>query len=188
MIHVSISPRRDRPVFTSPVDEACFSKAEGDNEYARHAKATDLAFFLRSQDPEVKPSWTVFNQSLSSEEREHTAVEYLPIIIAPALEFDTLNTVVKICMAISSRFGQQHTVITVDQALYYRLLELKWSHPQYQDKLIPRLGGLHVSMNFLKAIRDHMNGSGLDVVWGRWDCLGRALYNLFWSERHTTKL
>ncbi len=48
--HVSIPPERDKPVFTSPVDEACFSKAEEDNEYARHAKATGLAFFLRSQD------------------------------------------------------------------------------------------------------------------------------------------
>ena len=136
---------------------------------------SDLAFFLRSQVPEVKSSWTVFNQSLSSEESEQTAVGYLPIILAPAHEFDTLNTVVKRCMAISSRIWQEHTVITVDQSLYYRLMELKWSLPQYQDKLIPRLGGLHVSMNFLKAIGDHMNGSGLDVVWGRWDCMGRAL-------------
>ena len=173
--HISISPGRDKPVFTSPVDEACFSKAEEDNEYDRQAKATDLAFFLRSQDPEIKPSWTVFNQSLSSEEREHTAVWYLPIILSPALEFDTLNTVVKRCMAVSSRIWQEHAVITVEQALYYILMELKWSLPQYQDKLIPRLSGLHVSMNFLKAIGDHMNGSELDVVWGRWDCLGRAL-------------
>ena len=74
--HVSISPGREKPVFTSPVDEACFSKAEEDNEYARQAKATDLAFFLRRQDPEIKPPWTVFNQSLSSEEREQTAVGY----------------------------------------------------------------------------------------------------------------
>ncbi len=136
---------------------------------------SDLAFFLRRQDPEIKPSWTVFNQSSSSEEREQTAVGHLPIILAPAHEFDTLNTIVKRCLAISSRFGQEHTVITVDQALYYRLMELKWYLPQYQDKLIPRLGGLHVSMNFLKAIWDHVNGSRLADVWGRWDCMGRAL-------------
>ena len=96
----------------------------------------------------------------------------MPIILAPAHEFDTLNTVVKRCMAISSRFGQEHTVITVGQALYYRLMELKWSLPQYQDKLIPRLGGLHVSMHFFKAIGDHMNGSGLAYVWGEMGLLG----------------
>ena len=107
----------------SPVDEACFSKAEEDNEYARQAKATDLAFFLRHQDPEIKPSWTVFYQSLSSEEREQTAVGYLPIILAPAHEFDTFQ---------EHRSEEMHDNIltlwaghTVDQALYYRLMELK---------------------------------------------------------------
>ena len=162
---------RDKPVFTSPVDEVCFSKAEEDNEYARQAKATDLAFFLRRQDPEINLRG-LQSVLVSSEEREQTAVGYLPIILAPAHEFDTLNTVVNICMAISSRFGQKHTVITVDQALYYRPMELKWSLPQYQDKLIPRLGGLHVSMNFLKAIGDHMNGSGVADVWWKMELLG----------------
>ena len=63
------------------------------------------------------------------------------------------------------------------EALYYRP-ELKWSLPQYQDKLIPRLGGLHVSMNFLKAIGDHMNGSGLADVWGEMGLLGPGAVEL----------
>ena len=112
----------------SPVDEACFSKAEEDNEYARQATATDLAFFLRRQDPEIKPSWTVFNQYLSSEEREQTAVGYLPIILAPAHEFDTFqehNSEEMHDNNIIITLWAGHTVITVDQALYYRLMELK---------------------------------------------------------------
>ena len=48
----------------------------------------------------------------------------------------------------------------------------------YQDKLIPRLGGLHVSMNFLKALGYHMNGSGLDVVWGEMGLLGPGAVEL----------
>ena len=57
-------------------------------------------------------------------------------------------------------------------------MELKWSLPQFQDKLIPRLGGLHVSMNFLKAIGDHMNGSGLAGVWGEMGLLGPGVVEL----------
>ena len=53
-----------------PSTKPASAKLRGDNEYARQAKATYLAFFLSRQDPEIKPSWTVFNQSLSSEERE----------------------------------------------------------------------------------------------------------------------
>ena len=101
-----------------------------------------IAFFLHRQDKELKPSWTVFNNSLS-EESEQTAVGYLPIILAPAHDLDTLNTAVKRCMAISSHFGQEHTVLTVDQALYCRLMELKWSAPDYHNKLIPCLEEVH---------------------------------------------
>ena len=80
----------------------------------------------------------------------------MPIIQAPAHDMDTLNTVVRRCMYVTSKLGQQYTVLTVDQALYYKLMDLKWSIPEYRDKLIPRLGGLHISMNFLKVIGQHM--------------------------------
>ena len=63
---------RDKPVFTSPVDVVCFSKAEEDNEYARQATATDLAFLLRRQDPEINLRG-IQSVLVSSEEREQTA-------------------------------------------------------------------------------------------------------------------
>ena len=56
-------------------------------------------------------------------------------------------------------------MITVHQALYYKLVELKWGKPEQLGKLIPRLGGLHTAMNFLKVIGQHMQGSGLSEVW-----------------------
>ena len=108
----------------------------------------------------LNPNLFWFNQSVSSNEPEQTAVGYFPIVLAPAHEYDTLNTVVKRCMAISSHFGQEHTVITVDQALYCKLMELKWCVEEYQGKLIPRLGGLHIAMNFLKTIGDWIAGGG----------------------------
>ena len=153
----------------------------------KRAKATDLAFFLCRQDSETRPSWTVFNQSISSAEPEQTAAGFLPIILAPAHELNTLNTVVKRFMAISAHFGQEYTVITVDQALYCRLMELKWCVAEYKDKLIPRLGGLHISMNFLKAIGDHMNGSGLNEVWVESGLLGQGTASLVLSGKAYNK-
>ena len=96
---------------------------------------------------------------------ETTKVGYMPILQAPAHEFDALNAVVKRCMHVSSVLGQRYTVITVDQALYCKLVELKWIVPEYQEKLVVLLGGLHISMCFLKAIGNHMNGSGLAETW-----------------------
>jgi len=126
----------------------------------KNAHATDLAFILSRQDSDMKSSWTVFNQNISSKEMEQTTVGYLPIALAPVHHFEMLNTVVRRCLHISKQFGQLYTVLTVDQALYCKLMELKWSVPEYQDKLIPRLGGLHTSFNFLKGIVDHVNGFG----------------------------
>ena len=135
------------------------------------------------QDASSKLFWTVFNLSISTEDTEQTTVGYLPIILAPAHELDTLNTVVRKCMAISSHFGQQHTVITVDQALFCTLMELKWSVQEYKDKLIPRLGGLHTAMNFLKSMGDHMSGCGLVEVWLESGLLGEGAAQLVLSGK-----
>lgn len=73
---VSITSGTCKPTFTAPIAEACFGKSEEDHDYAIQAKDTDLAFFLRLQNLEIKPSWSVFNQSLPSKEPEQTAVGY----------------------------------------------------------------------------------------------------------------
>ena len=184
---VNINPATSEPVFTVPVDKAWFTQSEADSECVKQAQATDMAFILRRQDSDTKPSWTVFNQAVSSEDPEQTAVGYLPIILAPAHELDTLNTVVKRCMAISSHFDQEYTVITVDQALFCKLMELKWSVENYRDKLIPRLGGLHTAMNFLKAIGDHMAGSGLGEVWLESGLLGEGAVQLVMAGKAYNK-
>lgn len=187
LYQTSINPTTSEPVFTDPVDKTWFMKAVEDSECVKQAKATDMAFFLRRQDSNIKPSWTVFNESVTSTEPEQTAVGYLPIILAPAHELDTLNTVVKRCMAISAHFDQEHTVLTVDQALFCKLMELKWCVEEYQDKLYPRLGGLHTAMNFLKAIGDHMAGSGLAEVWLESGILGEGAIQLVMSGKAYNK-
>lgn len=77
--HVNVHSATSKPVYTSHVNKTWFTKPKGDSECVKQAKATDMAFFLRRQDSEPKPSWTVFNQSVSSKEPEQTAVGYLYI-------------------------------------------------------------------------------------------------------------
>ena len=54
---------------------------------------------------------------------------------------------------VAKSFNQKHVVLTVDQALFPLLMELKWVVPGYKDTLTLRLGGLHTSMIFFKGIR-----------------------------------
>ena len=56
----------------------------------------------------------------------------------------------------------------VGEALYTKLLWLKCSAKWYKDALMPCLGGLHVSLNYLGVMRRQMGASGLSELWIVW--------------------
>ena len=85
----------------------------------------------------------------------------MPIILAPAHELSTLNTLVLRALHVARVLGNNYAVVTADQGLFPQLMELKWTVPEFKDALIPRLGGLHISMNFLKVIGQHTEDIGL---------------------------
>ncbi|KAJ8869861.1 hypothetical protein PR048_028870 [Dryococelus australis] len=72
-----ITPNTCEPVFNAPV--VITRSNEGDNDCSKLAEATDLAFFLSRQDSETRPSWTVFNQSISSVNPEQTTEMHVNI-------------------------------------------------------------------------------------------------------------
>jgi hypothetical protein len=89
----------------------------------------------------------------------------MPIIPAPADNMDTVNTVISRCKSSSEKLGQKHTIITFDQALYCRAKEQVWLHEKQFANVIVRLGGFHTTMNFMKAIGQHFESSGLRDIW-----------------------
>lgn len=128
-----------------------------------HARSKDMTFLLKRRAEDPKSSWSTYNQNTSESNEEVTTVGYMPIVLSPAHEYQTMNTVVKKCKYISEKLGRKYVVITVDEQLYSRLMELKWS--QDYEFLIPRLGGLHMAMNFMKAISQQFQSSGLLQLW-----------------------
>ena len=120
-----------------------------------------MAFILSWSSHKPMPFWTLFNQNASTVNPEKTSVGYLLIIQSPASELDTLNTVIKRVLHVAKSMEQQHVVLTVDEALYPKLLELKWSVEEYKYMLIRCLGGLHIVMNFQGVMGRHMSESGL---------------------------
>ena len=76
--------------------------AKDDNDTVRTAQGNDLAFNMLRHHPEIRSVWTELNHSLSQNEQKVTTIEYKPIIRAPLHECDTLDTVVKRCMYIST--------------------------------------------------------------------------------------
>ena len=59
------------------------------------AQAKDMLFVIKRDKDDVKEGWTHFNQKLSNSEHEKSTVGYLPMILAPAHEYETLITVVQ---------------------------------------------------------------------------------------------
>ena len=131
---------------------------------ALKTEATDMAFFLKRQNEDPKSGWTSFNEARSETDPEVSTVGYMSVILAPAHDVDTLNTVVQQIIQVAESFNQKHVVWTVDQALFPLLMDLKCVVPEYKDVLIPRIGGLHTSMNFLKVLGQHIQDSGLPPI------------------------
>ena len=160
------------PQFKEDVKEEWFKQPVHDCPSALKAVVMDTTFFLKRQNEDPKSGWTSFNEKHSKTDPEVSTVGYMPIILAPTHDVNTLNTVVQRIVQVAESFKQKHVVLTVDQALFPLLMELKWVVPEYQDCLIPRLGGLHTSMNFLKVLGQHIQDSGLPTIWMESGILG----------------
>ncbi len=124
---------KSAPLFTDTVEMEWYTINEDDSNVAIQARAKDMTFIVQRQNKDIRASWSSFNQRLSNANQEVITVGYMSIIQAPAHDMDTLNTVVRRCMYVTSQLGQHYTVLTVDQALYYKLIDLKWSIPEYRD-------------------------------------------------------
>ena len=82
------------------------------------------------------------NQQLFEDTKNtKTDVGYLPLLNAPADAYATLNQKFKHALHLVDTLQNKYAVRVVDQALFCKAIELKWSHSVYRSGLIVRLGG-----------------------------------------------
>ena len=55
-------------------------------------------------------------------------------------------------------------MFTADQQLYRVAIEVQWAYPDRFPNLMPRLGGMHMLMSFVGAIRTLMAETGLAQI------------------------
>lgn len=118
------------------------------------------------------PGWAGY-RSLVSSGQPPTQVSALLPLTEVAHEWSTLLTVMLQASRLKSLVvGQDHpTVITFDLALYEKAVELIDSRPNLKNKVVPRLGELHVVMATLRALGTSIENSGIDDVWIEADIL-----------------
>ena len=57
-----------------------------------------------------------------------------------------------------------HTVVTCDQAIYEIALAIRNKNPQKYQYLILRMGGFHISLNFMGSVGMLMKGNGVEDI------------------------
>lgn len=155
----------EEPKFNEPVKLDWYDDC--DSCEVKKARIKDFTFIASRQDkPDAqKEGWTQFNKSISSNNLPLTASGFMPLILNPAHEFNTLVTVVTRCIALADKLNYPYVVLTADQQLHIKLLDVKWSSSIFQERLILKMGGFHIACNYMKAIGQHMEYTGLAEMW-----------------------
>ena len=137
------------------------------------AKAVAYHIYITRHSEKVKMTWTDFNKSYSDHITEKTSVGFLTNnsstctwhwhyqhICCQICSYSTVTWTETLCC--DSRWG----LISIFD-------EIKMVQTRVNNYvLIPRIGGLHTAINFLRAIGQHMESSGLVDVWVESGLLG----------------
>lgn len=115
-------------VFQNQVQPKWFCKGNVANEAENAVDTNEMAFIIRRNAESLKWGWAQFNQEHSDTDPPQVIIGYMPLILAPAHEMDTLNTVVQRCKYIAEANEQMYVVLTVDEALYSKLMAHKCSN------------------------------------------------------------
>ena len=110
------------------------------------------------------PPWSALN-FLTSDILPTTRIACLPLIAAPAHEFNTLLTVLK--------QADRKTVIPMDLGLYLPAKQLQMSRSDL-DQIILRVGELHVVKAQLRTIGSYIDGCGISTCWDESGVFGSA--------------
>ena len=131
------------------------------------------------------PTWTAYNSLLASD-KPLTKVAALPLVAAPAHEWQTLLTVLKQTQQINCIVmgPDRKTVITLDMALYERAKQLEMSRDDCKGKWVLRLGEMHTVMAALRAAGNTIEDSGLDEAWNEADIYGPTTTRQILEAKH----
>ena len=156
-----------QPKFSEQVEELWYAPDPNIVEESNIKDLSWIVLHIYDDEGQTVPAWTGFNQLTDgSINQEICNTGYLPLINAPAHEYDTLWTVMVLCLKISEKMNPgQSTVITFDQQLYCKATELQWANNELCGNIFIRIGGFHTAKTFMQTIGQHFTDSGLQEVW-----------------------
>jgi len=179
------------PKFSSKYkDYSCDKFADADQEY----RAVDIAWLTsrctaRLSEKVLKqpiPLWAGYNSLVTTDNRPITTVHTLPLVRAPANEYNTLIDVLQHAQQITtSVMGVDHkTVIAMDMDLYIRVIKLQALRPDLYGKYLFRVGEFHTVLCSLRAVGSYIENSGIDNAWIESDMYGPTTCRQILEGKH----
>ena len=132
------------------------------------AENNDFKFLKESVTQSNVPDYDGFNNKMNGDEGEEMKAKsnilYKPLIDKKPADPSTVLIAMHSVEMTCTESGQEFTVFTCDQQLYRITLDIIWNEPERWKNFYPRLGGMHMLMNFIGSIGKLMDGSGLDKL------------------------
>ena len=118
-------------------------------------------FLLRLNRPGLVPSWSGFQEITSEHDLEQAVVGYLPPVAASSTEMSVIYTEIERTELIRCELELDYIFLEVDQAIYTKVLD---SGKDYFQRIIPRMGGFHITICMLRTIYSLFNKIGIVQV------------------------
>ena len=93
------------------------------------------------------------------EYKSPTTVGYGPMYPQPPTNAGVVQASMNYFMSLTNYLGQETTVITGDQPVYEILITIKKKYPERYGNIVVRLGGFHVTVNFMGTVGYLMKGT-----------------------------
>ncbi len=114
------------------------------------------------------PSWTGFFKLFEEHSTSKASVGYLPPFTSSPTEMGVIHAIIDRALIIIEELGLEKMFLEVDQAIYAKVLDAMFKMDadgsDIFTKLIPRMGGFHLTMCMLKTIYSRFKDSGL-ITW-----------------------
>ena len=141
------------------------------------------------EDQQAVPGWSGFNAVVTSAVLPvKSTVGYLPIIPeSPTSLAAVYELLVRSC-SLASRVGQDHVIITVDQAIYCKAQEVVWKHSEQFKQVVLRMGAFHTACAFLAVIGKRFGDAGLHDLLIESGVLGSSAADSVLSGKHYNRV
>ena len=115
------------------------------------------------------PGWACFNQIVTESQDtgffEISDIVTLPFINLNPSDLSTIYTALQFANNEISLHNKQYCIVTFDQPIFIKAVDIVWASQDLFQSVIVRLGGLHMTFSFMESDGHINSGSGQEQFW-----------------------